>query len=91
MDETLNRIKMKNGWTDEETLANFATFVSESFPEVWASAGGKVDGLEDEDRDFFAQSWEVRTARGGGGNAGKGDTWVGMFVGYLGSRDTMER
>ncbi len=91
MDETLNRIKMKNGWTDEETLANFATFVSESFPEVWASAGGKVDGLDDEDRDFFAQSWEVRTARGGGGNAGKGDTWVGMFVGYLGSRDTMER
>ena len=90
MNETLKRIGTQNGWTDDEVMDKFATFVADSFPEVWTQNGNKLDGLDADDFDFFSASYDVHMNRRSGGG-GKGDEWVGMIVAYNGRRDTMER
>jgi len=93
MNETLKRIGQQKGWDEDETLDEFATFVSQQFPEVWGQIGNSLKGLADADADdyaFFADSFDVHINRRSGGS-GKGEEWVGMIVGYGGHRDTMER
>ena len=52
MNETLKRIGTQNGWTDDEVMDKFATFVADSFPEVWSQNGNKLDGLDADDFDL---------------------------------------
>ena len=90
INDTLKRIGTAKGWSDEELVEHFNTFVKESFPEVWTQNGQKLDGLDADDLDFFSASFDVSMNRRNG-SGGKGDEWVGMIVAYNGRRDTMER
>ena len=91
LNETLIRLREQKDLSEEAILNEFTTFVSEKFPEVWASAGGTLDGLTPDDFDFFSSSFDVHLNRRSGGGGGKGEEYVGMIVGYNGCRDTMER
>jgi len=91
LNETLERLRGQKDLTELEVLTDFATFVEVSFPEIWTAAGNTLDGLSDDDYEFFASSFDVHLNRRSGGGGGKGEEYVGMIVAYNGRRDTMER
>ena len=91
-EQQIDRIMNATGWSSEEFTQKFSEFIAEMYPELWEAAGKTTAGLDEEDFDTFMAAFEVTTIRrGGGGNAGKGPDWVGMIVGYLGTRDLMEK
>ncbi|NDB94477.1 MAG: hypothetical protein EB165_07565, partial [Euryarchaeota archaeon] len=91
-EQQIDRIMNATGWSNEEFTQKFSEFIAEMYPELWEAAGKSTAGLDEEDFDTFMAAFEVTTIRrGGGGNAGKGPDWVGMIVGYLGTRDLMEK
>jgi hypothetical protein len=89
MNEALKRISESKNWNEEETLEAFGNFIEENYPELWTQANKQITNLNEEDYDFFSSAFEVKQVRRSGG--GKGDTWVGMLVGYDGLRDMMQR
>lgn len=72
--------------------AAFGSWMNETFPELWAEAG-TVAGLDDEDFDQFTDLFvlAVRPVGSGGVGGGKGEEWVGAFIGFDRRIDMMRR
>ncbi len=80
------------GISEDEVLASFASWMNETFPEMWEAAGESADGLTDEDfNDYADMFFTANRPTGGGSGGGGGDEWVGMFIGFDRRFDMMKR
>ena len=61
------------------------------YPDAWKDAKGKLANLDDEDLEFFLESYRVNKIRARGASSGKGEDWVGMIVGHVSLRDLMSK
>ena len=89
MSDALKRVSEAKGWTIEETVENFGSFIAGSFPDAWTDAKNSLENVPEDDLDFFALSFEATEIRRGGG--GKGQQYVGVILGHGGKRDLMRR
>ena len=80
------------GISREEALNSFGAWMNETFPEMWEEAGS-VDGLDDDDFNQFSDLYvlAIRPSGGGGLGGGKGEEWVGAFIGFDRRSDLMRR
>ena len=77
-----------------EALDSFGSWMNETFPEMWAEYGNDVLNMDDEDYAHYADMFvlAIRPSGGGAGmGGGKGEEWVGMFIGFDRRQDLMKR
>ena len=78
-----------------EALESFGSWMGEVFPDMWAECGQDALNLEDEDFNHYADMFvlAVRPSGGssGGVGGGRGEEWVGAFIGFDRRTDMMKR
>tara|TARA_R110002096_G_scaffold73787_1_gene174870 strand:+ start:3194 stop:4534 length:1341 start_codon:yes stop_codon:yes gene_type:complete len=88
--DELQLTAQERGQSSEEVEASFTDWLKTHLGELWAANGGSLANWPHDDlADVFQQYYSASSRRSGSGGGGKGDTWVGMIVGYNGIRDNM--
>ena len=91
MSDIFSEIAQRTGKTEAEVEKDFTGFVEGHYPDAWKDAKGKLANLDDEDLEFFLESYRVNKIRARGASSGKGEDWVGMIVGHVSLRDLMSK
>jgi len=88
--DELELTAQERGQNAEEVEASFTDWLKTHLGELWAANGGSLENWPAADlADVFQQYYSASSRRSGSSGGGKGDTWVGMVVGYNGVRDNM--
>lgn len=93
-DECINEASTILGVGFEEAIESFGSWMGETFPEMWADCEANPMNLDDEDYNHYADMFvlAVRPTGGSGvGAGGKGEEWVGAFIGFDRRQDLMKR
>ena len=57
LNEALKRIMEAKNENEDQVMANFAIFVGENYPEIWTQAEQSLEGLDEEDYEFFSSAF----------------------------------
>ena len=86
----MKTIAESKGWTIEEAKTHLLEWWKAGFKDAYDECKGDLENADEDYQAWLLTAFNVTQNRRMGGQGGKGDTYVGMIVGYKGERDTRE-